>query len=189
MGTLILLVGRPASGKSYLGRLLVERLGAGLLQTDALRKAMFARPRYTGREHAAVYAEAHRRIARGLRAGQTLIFDATNLAERPRRNVYRLADEAGAGLIIALAYAPPAIIRQRLAARQAGADPLDDSDATWEVYLKLNRPEPISRPHLLVNTAAPLAQAVELIATRVSAGVRQSFAPWSQGGHAGPPLR
>src|SRR6266487_1747332 len=103
-GVLIMLVGRPASGKSFLGRQLADQLEAELLQTDALRKAMFQTPTYSGREHAAVYAAAHRRIARALRAGQALIFDATNLAERARQRVYRLADEAEANLVIVLVY-------------------------------------------------------------------------------------
>lgn len=170
--TLIMLVGRPASGKSYLGRRLAERLAIELLQTDALRRELFPRPRYTGAEHGAVYAEAHRRMGAALRMGRSIIFDATNLEERKRRVVYRIADEAGARLVIALAYAPRELILDRLAARQAGADPLDRSEADWAVFRRLGRPEPISRPHLLVNTALDLGQAVELIAARARLGAR-----------------
>lgn len=168
--SLIMLIGRPASGKSYLGRRIAERLGIELLQTDVLRREMFRRPRYTGPEHGAVYAEAHRRLAAALRAGRSIIFDATNLGERKRRVVYRIADEAEAGLVIALAYAPREAILARLAARQAGADPLDWSEADWTVYRKLGRTDPISRPHLVVNTTVDLGQAVELIAARVRSG-------------------
>ena len=163
---LVMLVGRPASGKSYVARLLAERLGYELIQTDALRRMLFPRPRYTPAESRAVYAEAHHRIQRALRTGRSAIFDATNLRERPRRLVYRIADEAGARLVIALASAPVWLVRQRLAARAAGRDPLDASEATWAVFLRLGRPQPISRPHLLVNTAVDLRQAVELVAAR-----------------------
>jgi predicted kinase len=165
--TLIMLVGPPGSGKSFLGRLLVERLGAKMVQTDALRKAMFKHPQYTGREHAAVYAAAHRQIERHLRRGETLVFDATNLAERKRKIVYRLADQAGADLVIVVAYAPPEVIRQRLLGREAGLDPLDHSDAGWSVYLEMRRVDPIPRPHLVVNTVLDLRQAVDLVAARV----------------------
>ena len=166
--TLIMLVGRPGSGKSYLGRLVAARLGIEALQTDLLRRELFARPRYTGAEHGAVYAEAHRRIAAALQSGRSLIFDATNLGERKRRVVYRLADEAGARLLIVLAYAPRELILHRLEGRRAGADPLDASEADWTVYRRMGRPDPVGRPHLLVNTALELAQAVELIAARVA---------------------
>ena len=165
---LIMLVGLPGSGKSYLARLLAEPLGAEPLQTDALRKAMFRRPRYTPREHAAVYGEAHRRIARQLRLGRTVIFDATNLEEKNRKTVYKIADEAGGALVIVRTYAPAETISQRLAGRLRGVDPLDRSDADWSVYRRLGRASPISRPHLVVNTTVPLRQAVRLITARVS---------------------
>ena len=51
-----MLIGPPGSGKSFLARLLAARLGAILLQSDALRRQMFRPPRYTPAEHAAVYA-------------------------------------------------------------------------------------------------------------------------------------
>jgi predicted kinase len=162
------MAGRPASGKSYFARLVAERLGAELLQTDNLRKEMFAEPRYTGRESGAVYASAHRRISRLLTAGQTVVFDATNLAERRRSLVYKLAEQAGARLLIVVAYAPAALIRQRLAERAARLDPLDRSDADWAIYLKLGRVQPVPRPHLLVNTAVDLGQACELVARRAA---------------------
>ena len=161
-----MLVGRPASGKSYLARLVAERLDAELLQTDNLRKQMFAVPRYTGRESGAVYLAAQRRIGQLLRAGRTVVFDATNLVERSRAHLYRLAEQASAELLIVLAWAPLAVIRERLAAREAGRDPLDRSDADWAIFLKLNRVDPIRRPHLMVNTAIDLTQACELVARR-----------------------
>jgi predicted kinase len=161
-----MLVGRPASGKSYFARLLTERLGAELLQTDHLRKQMFAVPRYTGRESGAVYSAAQRRIGRLLEAGRTVVFDATNLAERSRVSVYRLAEQAGAEPIVLLTWAPFEVIRDRLAAREAGRDPLDRSDANWAIFLKMNRVEPIRRPHLVVNTAIDLTQACELVVRR-----------------------
>lgn len=168
--TLIMLIGRPASGKSYLARRLAERLGVEILQTDVLRRELFRRPRYTGPEHGAVYAEAHRRIAAALRSGRSLIFDATNLGERKRRVVYRIAEQAGARLVAILTYAPRDVILERLAARRAGADPLDRSEADWTVYRKLGRSDPIGRPHLLVNSAVELSQAIELVAQRAGAG-------------------
>ena len=166
MSALIMLVGRPASGKSYLARRLAERTGAELLQTDALRLELFARPRYTAAEHAAVYGEAHLRIATCLRDGRSVLFDATNLDEPKRWAVYELADAAGATLMIVLTFAPPDVIERRLAGRAAGLDPLDRSEADWAIYRKMGRPDPIGRPHLLVNSAVDLAAAVELIAAR-----------------------
>jgi predicted kinase len=168
-----MLAGPPGSGKSYLARLLVERLGAELVQTDTIRKTIFRQPRYNAREHAAVYAESHRRIERQLRLGRTVVFDATNLEEHKRQIVYRLAEKASVHVVIVLTYAPLDAIEWRLSGRKRGADPLDRSDADWQVHLKLSRVDPIRLPHLLVNTTIGLEQIVELVATRVQRG------PWS----------
>jgi predicted kinase len=162
-----MLVGPPGSGKSFLARGLADRLGTRLLQSDGLRRSMFRPPRYTPAEHAAVYAEAHRRLGRALRRGERIVFDATNLNESKRRLVYRLADQAGAELLILLAYAPLDVIRERFAARAAGADPSDLSDADWTVMQKMGRSQPIGRPHLLVNTTVDSEQILSLIATRL----------------------
>jgi predicted kinase len=162
-----MLVGLPGTGKSYLARLLVERLRAELIQTDVLRKAMFRQPRYTADEHAAVYAESHRRIKRQLLRGRTLVFDATNLEESKREIVYGLANDAEAELLVVSCYAPIDLVQQRLSGRSSRLDPFDRSDADWEVYRKLGRADPITRPHLVVNSAVDLAQVVELIAARL----------------------
>ena len=163
---LIMLIGRPGSGKSYLGRLIAARLGLPIIQTDLIRKRLFPEPRYTGPESGAVYDEAHRRLRLGLRAGQSLIFDATNLSERQRRNVYQIADQARAGLVLVLAVAPTEVIHRRLDGRQVGLDPLDQSEADWQIYRKMGPSDPIARPHLVINTALELNQAVEVIAAR-----------------------
>jgi predicted kinase len=167
-GALVLIAGRPASGKSYFARLVAERLSAELLQTDNLRKQMFAVPSYSGRESGAVYAAAHRRISRLLASGRTVVFDATNLVERRRATVYRLAEQAGARLVIVLAWAPLEVIRRRLAEREAGRDPLDRSDADLAVFHRLGQVDPIPRPHLLVNTTVDLGPACALVARRVN---------------------
>jgi predicted kinase len=166
-GALVLLVGLPASGKSYFGRLVAARLGAEVIQTDGVRKELYREPRYTSRESQTVYGECHRRVGLAVAAGRAVLFDATNLVERRREPLYALADETDARLVIALTWAPTWLIRQRLEGRTAGLDPLDLSDATWSVYRRMRRPQPISRPHLLVNTAVDLGQAVELVVERV----------------------
>ena len=162
-----MMIGPPGSGKSFLARLLAARLGAILLQSDALRRQMFRPPRYTPAEHAAVYAEAHRRLGRYLRRGERVVFDATNLNEGKRRLVYRLADQAGAGLLLLLTYAPREVLRQRFEARATGADPADLSDADWEVMRNMGRSQPIGRPHLVVNTTVDLEQLLTIIEARL----------------------
>src|SRR2546423_8005461 len=100
------MVGAPGSGKSYLGAILADALGAETIQTDAVRKELFPAPCYTPGEAAAVYGTCHQRIRQGLAEGRRVVFDGTNLSERRRRTLYALADEAKATLVIVSAYAP-----------------------------------------------------------------------------------
>ena len=54
-----MLVGPPGTGKSRLARRLGAALDAQVVESDRVRKQLFAEPRYTGGEHAAVYGWCH----------------------------------------------------------------------------------------------------------------------------------
>jgi predicted kinase len=167
------MVGAPGSGKSYLGRTLSVALGAELIQTDAVRKELFPDPRYTPAEAATVYATCHRRIAAALAAGCRVVFDGTNLREKRRRTLYQLAERAKAPVLVVVAYASEATIRDRLRHRAAGGDPEDQSDATWEIYLRMRRDtEPVPRPHVVVNTAVSPGPVIRLLERSLSGDLR-----------------
>lgn len=158
------MVGSPGSGKSYLGRTLSAALGALLIQTDAVRKEMFPEPNYSQREASAVYTACHQQIAEALARGERVVFDGTNLREKQRNTLYTLADRARAQLLVVVAYAPEAVIRERLRQRAEGRDPDDQSDADWPVYLRMRgNAEPVFRPHLVVNTTVSAGPVVRLL--------------------------
>jgi hypothetical protein len=166
---LLIMVGAPGSGKSYLGRTLSEALGAEIIQTDAVRKEMFPDPSYSPAEAAAVYTTCHRRIAAALAEGRRVVFDGTNLRERRRRTLYQLAERASAPTVVVVAYASEETIRARLLHRAAGGDPDDQSDADWSIYLRMRRDtEPVPRPHIIVNTAAGPGPVIRLLARRLA---------------------
>lgn len=164
-GVLVLIVGTPGSGKSTFARRLALALGAELVQTDGVRKQLFAEPRYTGGEHAAVYGWCHNLIRSRLGAARAVVFDATNLEERNRRRLYEIADACGARLVIAWTSCPPGTVQERLLRRQDLRDEDDQSDATWGIYLQMRRrAEAIHRPHLVVNTTTDLEALVRRVA-------------------------
>jgi predicted kinase len=151
---LVLLVGAPATGKSRLARRLAAALRAQVIESDRVRKQLFAEPRYTGGEHAAVYGWCHTILKSALVVGRSVIFDATNLEERVRRRVYDIVEDCEARLAILWVTCPPAVVQERLLRRQQRLDADDVSDADWPVYLDLRRKaEPIRRPHVVINTA------------------------------------
>jgi len=150
-----MLVGPPASGKSRLARRLGSALDAQVVESDRVRKQLFAEPRYTGGEHAAVYGWCHTILRSALVVGRNVIFDATNLEERRRRKVYSIAEQCDARLAIIWVTCPPSVVQQRLLRRQLREDKDDLSDADWPVFLELRRKaEPIRRAHVVLNTAA-----------------------------------
>jgi predicted kinase len=167
---LVLLVGAPGTGKSRLARRLGSALDAQVVESDRVRKQLFAEPRYTGSEHAAVYGWCHTVLRSALVVGRSVIFDATNLEERVRRRVYAIADECSARLEIIWVTCPPAVVQERMLRRQQQVDDDDVSDADWMVYLDLRRKaEPIRRPHLAINTAAAFETVFERLVSRLRA--------------------
>ncbi len=161
---LIVMVGAPGTGKSFLARLIAEAVGAVLIQTDAVRKELFPQPRYTNRETKAVYTESRRRLDAELAAGRRVIFDATNLREHRRAPLYEVGERAGAVVAVVRAYAPDEVVRARVTRRFAEPDPLDQSDADWRVSRLLQSgANPIHYPHLVVNTTVSPAPALRLL--------------------------
>jgi predicted kinase len=162
-----MLAGPPGAGKSRLARRLGVALNAQVVESDRVRKQLFAEPRYTGGEHAAVYGWCHTVLRSVLVVGRRVIFDATNLEERNRRRVYDIADQCDAQLVIIWATSPPSVIQERLLRRRSAPDENDLSDADWLVYLDLRRrAEPIRRPHVVVNTAVDFQTLLDRLLSR-----------------------
>ncbi len=96
---LYILCGLPFAGKSMLGRRMSQLLGYYLVQLDAINDELgigIAGAPISPEEWQAAYSEFHRRTARQLRQGKTVICDAASFT-RAQRDVLRgLAAEAGA---------------------------------------------------------------------------------------------
>jgi predicted kinase len=161
---IIMLNGLPGTGKSYLAGKLSERLPFMIVESDAVRKELFPKPSYSARENANVFNAVHYLIEDLLQNNTSVIFDATNLEEKHRKTVYKIAERTGARLILVEVEAPPELVQKRLKARLLKRDSDDYSDATWAIYQKMKRTaEKISRPHYTVNTGGDITPIIEKI--------------------------
>ena len=126
---LVVLSGLPGSGKSYFCRRLASCYPMAGLKSDALRKALFGQPTHSAEESRRLFAACHLVLSRLLTRGVAAIFDATNLREVHRRQVYRIADDHKAKLILVHLQASPPVVHERLEARAKGLRSQDLSDA------------------------------------------------------------
>ncbi|MFA5054895.1 MAG: ATP-binding protein [Dehalococcoidia bacterium] len=165
---LIVVSGLPGSGKSYFSRRLAERLPLPIIESDAMRQVLAPKPTYSAAESERLFSACHTLIGDLLRKGVSLIFDATNLIEYHREQLYRIADKAYAKLILVRMEAPPELVQQRMERRRNGDDPNDKSDADWHVYKKMTATaERIRRNHLAVDSSRDIAPAIEKIVREV----------------------
>jgi predicted kinase len=162
---LIMLSGLPGTGKSYLARRLVEILPFVIIESDSVRKTLFPTCQYTGEESYWVHRTCHALMTKLLRKGVRVIYDATNLHERHRELVYRLADREGVKLIVVKTVASEEVASERLHRRhEEGGDHHDISDADWKVYKRMaRRTEPIGRSYVVVDTSKDLEPAITKI--------------------------
>ena len=156
--------GLPGTGKSYFCTKLVERLPSVILESDALRKALFPSPSYSPAESSRLFRALHLLIERLLKQGISLILDATNLSERYRERLYNIADRLDARLILVRVEAPPEVVYERLKTRQVGANPGDKSDADWAVYQRMKPSvQKISRNHYAVDTSKDITPVLDKV--------------------------
>ncbi len=152
--TFIAVSGLPGTGKSYFCSKLVERLPLVILESDALRKALFSSPSYSSQESSRLFRALHLLIKRLLKKGISLILDATNLSERYRERLYNIADRLDVRLILVRVEAPPQVVYERLKTRLEGDNPGSKSDADWVVYQRMKPSvQKISRNHYAVDTS------------------------------------
>jgi hypothetical protein len=175
---LILVGGLPGSGKSTVARGLAGRIGAACLASDELRKelagaapgtrlpAAVGEGIYRRTFSALTYRELLLRAERHLRAGDSVVLDATFARAADRRRAAALARAAGGILVQVECRCPARVARARLAARSrpgyTGA-----SDAGWEVYGAMRRVfEPFGPDAVRVDTTRPLEECLAKIAER-----------------------
>ena len=185
---LVVLAGLPGSGKSRLAAALTAQRNVVMLRSDAVRKVLFPHPTYTPPEHGVVFQTCHALLRSLLTEGYAVLFEATNLTHSNRRAVTKIADEQGVPWLLVWVDAPEEVVRQRLAARAPGSAAAFQSDADWNVYLRLKATVELPNPPSLVaDTHTGFDQAVAAVARWLDAPASPTpFTEWGRGGEAQP---
>ena len=160
--------GLPGTGKSYFSSKLAEGLSIIVLESDALRKILSPSPSYSLAESARLFRAIHLLIERLLKKGISVLLDATNLSEWNRERLYNIADRLNIRLILVRVEAPPAVVQERLKARQEGLYQ-GKSDASWEIYQRMKPTvQKIRRNHYVVDTSKDVTPVLNKIVREVS---------------------
>jgi len=166
--TLIIMAGLMGTGKSVLARDLETLLAAETIRTDVLRKEMLALPatqRHREDYGGGIYGEdvtvktyerALERAAESLRAGRSVIIDASFGKGERRRKALETAAGLGADFYIVECVCPDTVVRNRL--QQRLNDATEPSDGRWEIFAAQKKDfEPIREfvegKHIVVDTS------------------------------------
>ncbi len=147
-GNLLITAGLSGSGKTWLGRRIAAALGLTHIRSDVERKRMAglkAGARTFSAPGAGLYAQAHTDAVYEwlaacaepvLAAGWDALVDATFLRREQRDRFVKLARRFGVRLVMLHCHADPAVLRQRLQARQrATSDPSEADERVLEWQL------------------------------------------------------
>ena len=139
MSKLIILVGLPGSGKSQYAEGLIDlALMYGneemvIHSSDAIRGELFGDPG-SQEDNGKVFDLLHKRVKADLRAGKTVIYDATNITRKARRAVINLTDPMQDEIEVHIIWAPVEVCIQRDAQRQrtVGSGVIDKMLRRWQ---------------------------------------------------------
>jgi len=164
--TFIVVSGLPGTGKTYFCNQLAERLPFVILESDALRKALFSSPSFSPKESSHLFRAIHLLIESLLKKGISLILDATNLSEQHREYLYCIADRLDVKLILVRVEAPPQVVYERLKTRLENSE--NKSDAGWAVYQRMKPSvQKIRRNHYAVDTSRDITPVLDKIVREV----------------------
>lgn len=188
--TLIVTCGLMGSGKSALARQLSRELGLTLLSSDPLRKSLAARAQtppsskkaalpkpsspddydrgiYTADMNRAVYALLRESARDELKAGRSVVVDATFRRAADREEFRALSEELGVPFVVVRVDCPVELIRERLEQRKN--DPNEVSDGRWEIFPRqlAEFQTPVPGEAIAVDSSLPLDQEVDLVLKRM----------------------
>ncbi len=138
MAKLIILCGLPGSGKSYYAKQLLSTCCAFCEQetvihsSDAIRNELFG-DAGSQENNALVFEIMHKRVKDDLRAGKTVIYDATNITRKSRRGIINMTTKDDI-VECHIVWAPidTCIKRDAERSRSVGSEVIDKMIRRWQ---------------------------------------------------------
>ena len=158
---LVIVFGLPGTGKSYFAKRLAEQLSAMQINSDSMRNEMLARGHYETTDRLLVYQQMRKDASAALRAGQSVVVDATFTIAGTIDMFTDLSTQFHCQNILFEIVADESLVRKRLKAHR------NDSEADYEVYLKLKETmlEPSKPFHTIVSTDDNIADMLDIALT------------------------
>ena len=144
---LVMLMGLPGSGKSYLASRLAAKFSAVYISSDEVRQEVFTEQTYSKEEKRKIYNEMLQRMTHALQQHQKVVLDATFYKEDIRRSFLRRATELNQKCWIIEVVADEGLIRQRVSQKRT------NSEADFSVYQTLKKEfDPPEQEHLVLQS-------------------------------------
>ena len=143
---IIIVFGLPGSGKSYFATNLAGMLNAGYINSDQVRRTMFAVRKYSAREKLSVYNEMLAQMQKAIQQHKNFVLDATFYANYIRKKFFDAAKDID-DIIFIEVRAEESLIKERL------KRPRKDSEADFKIYKKIKKQwEPLYEDHLILQS-------------------------------------
>lgn len=180
---LIVTFGLIASGKSTLAASIRALTGAPVISADRTRKRLLEVQATTARHEPAfqgaygaetterVYAALHADAERVLRAGRSVVLDASFRARAQRERARLLAQRLGVAVLFVECQCPRATADARLARRAEGPSVSDGRAEIFDAFAARFEPadELHADEHLTVDTSRPHAETLDAVRARLGA--------------------
>ena len=143
---IVFVFGLPGTGKSYFASRLAKMIGASYVNSDRVRKELFAQRTYSYNEKKVVYDTMLARTKEAIATGQNLVLDATFHKKETRDTFMKQLSDQEAVFYIGL-HSPESTIKDRLKKSRPY------SEADFEVYKLIQQQwEPFNEDHLVLES-------------------------------------